>query len=140
MAGPILTALLGPLGNVLNTVIDRVIPDKNAAEKAKQEAQMALIESSIKGELAQLEINKEEAKSGSVFVAGWRPFIGWVCGSALAFQFVAAPIVVWGAHAIGYMNFPTPPTLENMLWELMFGMLGMGTLRTVEKWRGVATK
>ena len=137
--GPILTALIGPLGNVVNTVIDRVVPDKAAAEKAKIQAQLALLESSTKGELAQIDLNKIEAANTSIFVSGWRPFIGWVCGSALAYQFVLAPISMWVASWVGF-PVPLPPKLDDVLWELMFGMLGMGTLRTVEKWKGVAAK
>lgn len=139
MPGPILTALLGPIFGVVDKVIDRVVVDKEGAEKAKREIQIALVDAQIKGELAQIEVNAKEAENPNVFVSGWRPFIGWVCGAALAFQFVLSPIGVWGMSFF-MEKVPGPPSLDNMLWELMFGMLGMGTLRTVEKWKGVASK
>lgn len=137
MPGPILTALLGPLTGAVSTIIDRVIPDKNAAEKAKLEFERELLKSSIQGELAQLEINKIEAANPSVFVSGWRPFIGWVCGAALAYQYVVSPIMVW-TLSLFMESVPMPPSLENVLYELLFGLLGLGTMRTVEKIQGVA--
>jgi hypothetical protein len=81
--------------------------------------------------------NTAEAQSGNWFVAGWRPWIGWVCGLALAVQFVVGPLAVWVFDLLGH-PIQAPPTLDDMLWELMFGMLGMGGLRTFEKIKGVA--
>ena len=84
-----------------------------------------------------LDTFKAEAGNPSVFVSGWRPFIGWVCGAALCFQYLVRPFWVWGA-AVWLPDSPVPPTLDGMLWELIMGMLGIGGLRTVEKWKGVA--
>jgi len=134
-AFPILDAIFPIVGKVL----DRVIPDTAAAEKAKSEMQAALIQAQVQGQLAQIDVNKAEAANANVFVSGWRPFIGWVCGTALTYQFVAAPVATWIATWAGY-TVPPPPMLDNMLWELIFGMLGMGTLRTFEKVKGVASK
>lgn len=128
---------LSPIFGVVDKVVDRLVPDKALAAQLKAESQRALVDAQIKGELAQIEVNKIEAQSASIFVAGWRPFIGWVCGSALAYQFVAAPIATWVATWAGFA-VPTPPQLDAVLWELVFGMLGMGTLRTFEKVKGVA--
>ena len=91
---PIITALLP----VLSSVLDRVIPDTAEAAKAKVEMEMRLIESANQAALAQVEVNKAEAASGSVFVGGWRPFIGWVCGAALAYQFIVSPLALWGCQ------------------------------------------
>lgn len=112
----------------IGEILDKVLPDKTEANAAKAR----LLEMQLNGELqkvtGQLEINKAEAAHASIFVAGWRPAIGWVCALALAFQFLIRPVL------IGFSLAPvTLPGLDNMLWELMFGMLGMGTLRTVEK-------
>jgi hypothetical protein len=119
-------------------LIDRLWPDPNQAAAAKLE----LLKLQQSGELAQitgqLEINKAEAQHSSVFVAGWRPFIGWVCGSALAYQYLIRPLVAGLSVAIGH-PLPEMPGLDANLWELMFGMLGFGTLRTVEKMKGVAS-
>lgn len=120
------------------SIIDKLFPDPTKAAEAK----LKLMELEQNGELqkitGQLEINKEEAKSSSTFVAGWRPFIGWVCGFALAYQFIIRPLglAVW--ILTGHPNVVLPG-LDSTLWELLFGMLGMGTLRSVEKIKGVAS-
>lgn len=123
------------LDSVLNIgakILDRVIPDKAEREKAQAE----LVKMQLNGELqqlaGQLEVNKTEAAHQSVFVAGWRPFIGWVCGVALAYQFVLRPIITWAAPSLGY-TVAEMPGLDDNLWELMFGMLGLGGLRSYEK-------
>jgi hypothetical protein len=123
------------LDSVLNIgakILDRVIPDKAEREKAQAE----LVKMQLNGELSQLagqlEINKAEASHQSVFVAGWRPFIGWVCGVALCYQFVLRPVITWAVPSLGY-TVAEMPGLDDNLWELMFGMLGLGGLRSYEK-------
>lgn len=83
----------------------------------------------------QLDVNKVEAGSASVFVAGWRPFIGWVCGVGLACQFVIGPLFTWAATLAKH---PIPfPTLDlGTLMTLLLGMLGLGGMRTYEKVQG----
>lgn len=119
-------------------LIDRLWPDPTQAAQAKLE----LFKLQQSGELAQitgqLEINKVEAANSSVFVAGWRPFIGWVCGAALAYQYLLRPLAMGFAATIGHPIAPLPG-LDSNLWELMFGLLGIGTLRTIEKMKGVAS-
>ena len=117
------------------TVINKFVPDP--AEKAKAEA--ALRDSLQQWDAQQNKINEVEAQSSSLFVAGWRPLIGWICGASLAWQFVVMPMGLWSAAVFG-VHLPTPPSLDGMLWELMFAMLGMGGLRTFEKIKGVAAK
>ena len=131
-----------PLAAILdlgNTLIQRVFPDPAAANTAKLE----LMKLQQTGELAQmtgqLEINKTEAASSSLFVAGWRPAIGWVCAAALAYQYVFKPLMTWLLGA-AHIVVPAMPGLDEHLWELMLGMLGMGGLRTFEKVQGVASK
>jgi len=123
------------LDSVLNIgakILDRVIPDKAEREKAQAE----LVKMQLNGELqqlaGQLDINKTEAQHQSVFVAGWRPFIGWVCGVALCYQFVLRPVITWAVPSLGY-TVAEMPGLDDNLWELMFGMLGLGGLRSYEK-------
>ena len=132
---------LDPISAVLDIggkVIDRLWPDPIQ----RSAAQLELLKLQQSGELAQiagqLEINKQEASSTSVFVAGWRPFAGWVCGSALAYSFLVYPLLVW-ACAIWFPSV-VPPKLGNdgMLYELLFAMLGLGGLRSFEKFKGVA--
>ncbi len=120
-----------------NKVIDRLWPDPAQAAAAKLE----LFKLQQSGELAvitgQMEINKAEAANPSVFVAGWRPFIGWVCGAACAWNWIGLPITK--ALAV-YHQVPfalSPADLSEMM-PVLIGLLGLGGLRTVEKLQGVA--
>ena len=115
-------------------VIARIWPDP--ADQAK--AQLALLELAQRGELAQLEVNKVEAGSSSLFVAGWRPAIGWVCGAGCAWNWIGLPMASFIMAAIGQTVAIYPADLGEMM-PLLLGMLGIGTLRTVEKIKGVAS-
>ena len=120
-------------------VIDRVWPDPIQAAAAKLE----LFKLQQSGELAQIagqmEINRVEAANPSVFVSGWRPAIGWVCGAGFAIQFVVGPLAEWGSALYGTpVKFPAMDT--GTMMPLLLGMLGLGGLRTAEKINGVATK
>ena len=117
---------------VINKVLD-FIPDP----KQKQEAEQALIASLQVWDAQQSKINEVEAASGSLFVSGWRPAIGWVCALALFYQYMLIPLAGWGL-AVARVVVPPFPVLDSNLWQLMFGMLGMGGLRTFEKVKGVA--
>lgn len=114
-------------------IIDKFIPDPEAKAKAESEVREWL-GGIMKG---QLDVNKAEAQTGSLFIGGWRPAIGWACASALWFQYMLMPVIMWAADIFGH-PLPKPPVLDQVLWELMFGMLGMGGLRTWEKLKGVA--
>lgn len=114
-------------------VIDKFIPDPEAKAKAEEELRADLME----WDKSQTEVNKVEAASDNMFVAGWRPAIGWFCALALGFQYVITPLALWAGDLVGH-PLPKPPALDQILWELMFGMLGMGGLRTYEKIKGVA--
>lgn len=118
-------------------VIDRVWPDPAQAAAAKLE----LIKLQQSGELqqiaGQLEINKVEAANPSVFVSGWRPFIGWVCGAACAWNWIGLSIAK--ALAIYFDHpFPMSPADLSEMMPVLIGMLGLGGLRTMEKIQGVA--
>ena len=132
-----LLALIPALLPALGTLIDRLIPDRAAAEKAKLEIEAQLVASANEAALAQVEVNKIEAGHSSVFVAGWRPSIGWVCAAGLAWAFVAAPVASWGLVVLG-VKAELPDIQTDYLLELVIAMLGMGGLRTFEKMRGVA--
>ena len=127
--------ILGPILEVGKTLLDRFIPDP----EKKREAEMELVRMAAEGELkqtiAQLEINAREATHASVFVAGWRPFFGWAGGAGFIYATILQPLLAWGAAIKGW---PTPPTLNlDLLWVVITGMLGIGGLRTVEKFKGV---
>ena len=133
MIPAVITALIPALG----TLVDRLIPDRAAAERAKADMEAALVKASNEAALAQVEVNKIEAGHASVFVAGWRPFIGWVCGAALAWAFIVGPVLAWSLAVLGIRE-SLPPIMTDNLFELVLAMLGLGGLRTFEKMRGVA--
>ena len=125
--------MLGLLEAVLptiNNIVDRVVPDKSAAQKAKA----ALLEMQVKGELdsmlGQLEINKAEAQHSSVFVAGWRPFIGWAAGCCLVYQIVLPPLAT-------IAGWNVPEIDGSVLTTLLMTMLGAGAMRSFDKKNGV---
>jgi hypothetical protein len=130
-----LQALIGPVTGLL----DKVIEDKD--QKAALAHEIATMSERHAQELAkgQLEINKAEAASGSVFKGGWRPFIGWVCGVAFAYHFVIQPFIVFGVTAAGVEIPPLPEFDMGSLMTVMMGMLGLGGLRTFEKTKKVAS-
>mgnify|MGYP006092879087 FL=1 len=118
------------LGNVLDALFTS---DKERLDKKSVLARIALQPS-----LVQSEINKLEAVHKSVFVAGWRPFIGWVCGIALAYNFVIRDLMVWGL-ALPYAETPPPPPLHlEVLTTILYALLGLGGMRTFEKLQGRA--
>lgn len=121
---------VGAAANLATTVIGRLWPDKSESERAQMAAALTIVQ-------GQLEANRVEAASPSGFTSGWRPAIGWVCGMALAMQYIARPLVAWVGIATGH-PLPELPGIDDNLWELMLGLLGLGGLRTFEKTRGVA--
>jgi hypothetical protein len=122
-----------------NTLITRIFPDPAQAANAKLELLKLQQSGDLATMTAQTDINKEEAKSSSLFVSGWRPAIGWVCALALAYQYLLRPLGGTIASIAG-VTIPPLPGLDDNLWQLMMGMLGMGGLRTFEKVQGVASK
>ena len=138
MAGPLL-ALLPTLLPAITEVLDRVVPDQAAAAKAKLEMETKLLEAATAQAGQQAAINQVEAGHMSIFVSGWRPFIGWVCGAGLAWAFVVAPMLGWLLPAAGVVAALPVLQMEYLL-ELVVAMLGLGALRSFEKMRGVAAR
>jgi hypothetical protein len=89
---------------------------------------------------AQTDINKIEAASPKLFVSGWRPAIGWICGLGLFTQYFIFPIASWILPIIGHSEIKLPSMEVADLYPLLFGLLGLGTLRTYEKSKNVASK
>jgi len=129
-------ALLPVVGTVIDKLVDR-IPDPAARERAKLEAEATLLAASIEEMRGQVEINKIEAGNASIFVAGWRPAIGWSCAVAFGFMYVVSPLVVWLGGIFGF-SLPQPKFDADALMSLTFGMLGIAGFRTFEKIKGVA--
>ena len=133
---------LGSIFDFATTIIDKIFPNQDEANKAKlamlkmqQDGQFKEIETEFQLALKQAEINLEEAKSEVWWKAGWRPFIGWVCGSALAYNYVLMPFIVWFA-ALVYPAAPPMPLLDmGALMTLLIGMLGVGAMRSYDKSR-----
>ena len=135
-----MTGVLGMLLPGLTPVVQKLvdlIPDPNARAKAAAEANERLLTVLSQADLAQLDVNKAEAQSGSLFVAGWRPAIGWVCAAALAYQYIVRPAATGLFDAFGLTHAPVLIGLDENLWQLMLGLLGLGSLRTYEKLKGV---
>ena len=117
-------------------LLDKVIPDKDAREKAQAELLKAANDQDYQLSLAQIRVNEEEAKSENLFKSGWRPAIGWICVFGLAYNFVIYNLLLW---VVATFNIAiTPPALmSDILMELVFAMLGLGSLRTFEKVKGI---
>lgn len=123
---------IGAVADLAKTAINAIWPDKTEQEKAQLAAAVALVQ-------GQLEVNKAEAANPSVFVSGWRPFVGWVCGCGFGIQFVVGPLAEWGSTFYGH-QVKFPPMDLGVMLPLLLGMLGLGGLRTAEKIQGVAAK
>lgn len=129
--------LLTALANLADKVFSRFFPNQEEADKAKLELLKEAQTQEFQLALSQAQINVEEAKSASIFVAGWRPAIGWVCAAGLFWNFLGYPMANWAA-ALLKSGFAPPALLSDNLMELAVSMLGMATLRSWEKWKGVA--
>ncbi len=133
---------LGAVFDFGTKVLERIFPDP----KDRLEAQTKLLELQQTGELAllaaetdlakgQQSINLEEAKNENLFVSGWRPFIGWVCGAAFAYHFVLQPLLAFGFAASGH-EVSLPDFDMEALYTVLAGLLGLGGMRSFEKIKG----
>ena len=128
-----LNLLIGPVVGLL----ERFIPDETERQKLAHEIATLAQKQAHENALAQIEVNKVEAASSSIFKSGWRPFIGWVCGTAFLYHFVIQPVLIF---VITYMGHPVPALPEFDMASLMTvlgGLLGLGGLRTFEKYKGI---
>ena len=119
-----LEKLIDPISNIL----DKFVADKDLKQKLEHELKTEL----HRANMAQIEVNKEEAKHRTVFVAGWRPFTGWVCATALAYHFILEPVIVF-VVALYNIQLTLPQFDMASLLTVLMGMLGLGGLRTYEK-------
>jgi len=125
-------------------VIDKLIPDPTAKAQAQldllklqQAGEFKELDADLALKLEQIKVNAIEAQSPDFFRGGWRPFVGWVCGTGLAVQFLVAPVATWAAALLGHaVAFPSLDM--GTLLTLLGGLLGLGTLRTAEKFKGVS--
>ena len=113
----------------VSKALDKILPDRNARKAAQEALEAAEQSGELDLMLGQLEINKVEAAHKSLFVAGWRPFVGWVCGMGLAYNVLVSPFLdIW---------FEMPVVDPDLLYPVLLGILGLGAARTAEKFGGV---
>ena len=129
----LIASLIGPVSGIL----DKVIPDSDMKAKLAHEIATMSDTHAQQALLAQLEINKAEAASGSLFKGGWRPAVGWICAIAFGYHFMLQPLLVFVLTASG-VDLPDLPEFDmGTLLTVLGGMLGIGGLRTVEKAKGL---
>lgn len=136
-------AALIALAPVIGDILDKFLPDKSQADAAKlevfkaaQQQQMAEMAATVTMATGQQDINKVEAASSSWWVAGWRPAVGWCCAAGFLWATIGYPIAGWLSAVKGW---PLPPQIDTeVLLVTLGGLLGLGSLRTVEKVKGAA--
>lgn len=117
--------------DLVTTAINKIWPDKSEQEKQQLAAAVMVVQ-------GQLDINKEEAKSPSLFVSGWRPAVGWICAAGCAWNWVGLPIAKAGLLVFAAKSLDLSPADLTEMLPLLLGLLGLGGLRTIEKRAGVA--
>jgi hypothetical protein len=131
------------IGTVIESV-GKVASDLITTDKERLEMALREKELDQRLDLAQIEVNKAEAVHSSIFVAGWRPAIGWIGAAAMAYQFLLYPLLLWGwtwMQGVGWIpkELTPPPVLEaDQLWVILSGILGIAGMRSFEKTKGVA--
>jgi len=129
-----LQAIVGP---TVNKVLD-LIPNKNERERARESVEKTIIDGAMAAANAQARINEQEAQHKSLFVAGWRPAVGWIAAIALGWNYIVQPLLMWIGFLMDVDLSGAPKLDTNELVTILMGMLGLGSLRTYEKYKGVA--
>ena len=129
----LIASLIGPVSSLL----DKVIPDADVKAKLAHEIATMSDQHAQQLALAQVEVNKAEAASGSLFKGGWRPFVGWICGIALLYHFILSPLILFTVALFGAEIPPIPEFDMGSLMTVLMGMLGLGGLRTYEKQKAI---
>lgn len=124
--------MIKELINPVSKILDKFVVDKDLKVKLEHEIKTEI----QRANLAQIEVNKVEAQHRSVFVAGWRPFIGWTCAVAMAYHFVMQPIIVFSLSANG-IDYSLPEFDMASLMTVVLGILGLGGMRSFEKYKGI---
>lgn len=129
------------LGALLtSSVVDsvgKIIDSVHTSTEEKERARRELLDLMQRPDLAQIAVNQEEAKHASIFVAGWRPAIGWVCAGSLAYSFILRDLLAWGLGVWGFELPPLPAPDTGELMTLVLSLLGLGAMRSFEKTKGV---
>lgn len=124
----------------ITTIVNKIWPDASEEQKTRLQIELAQLQASTDLAKGQLAINQVEASNANLFVAGWRPLVGWCCGLALAYNFIIQPFIIFILIACGSkFDYHTLPVLDTaQLNNILLGMLGMGLMRSAEKFKGVA--
>lgn len=128
--------MLNLLVPAVSGLLDKFIPDADEKAKLAHEISTLAEKQAHESAMAQIKVNQEEAKHKSTFVSGWRPFIGWTCGAALAYHFIMQPLLIFVLTVTG-QPVELPAFDMGSLMTVLMGMLGLGGLRTFEKFKGV---
>ena len=127
------------VATLLNTAVTRIWPDKTQAQQAELQVALAQMQAEYENASQQIEVNKIEAASSNLFVSGWRPAVGWTCCFSLFYKFIGYPFIMFlvavSEHKIDASIIPVIDTGD--LMPLLLGILGLGTMRTYEKYKGV---
>ena len=127
---------INSVANLASTVVERIYPDATVVEKAKLDRIAAEISNEFNLVLGQLEINKVEAASSSIFIAGARPAAMWV--GVITLFYIGGSLLNW--LALCFNLPPFPPVLNSASTDILMGLLGLGGLRTFDKLKGIDTK
>ena len=130
--------MIASLIPAVSGLLDKFIEDKDKKNAMAHEIATMAEKAAHEAAMAQIGVNKAEAGHRSIFVAGWRPFVGWVCAIALAYHFVLQPILVFGMAAANVTPLTLPQFDMDSLMTVLLGMLGLGGLRSYEKTKGLA--
>ena len=129
--------MIDKLINPISNLLDKFVPDATERQKLAHEIATMAEKNVHEISMAQIEVNKTEAASNSIFKGGWRPFIGWVCGVAFAYHFVLQPFLIFVLTTLGQPVPYLPEFDMASLMTVLGGLLGLGGLRTFEKYKGV---
>lgn len=133
MIGGIVEGLIAPVSGLL----DKFVEDKDQKARLAHEIATMAERHAQELALAQVEVNKQEAANRNLFIAGWRPFVGWSCGLALFWHFLGLPVTLFITGWIGFEHPSLPQFDMDSLMTVLLGMLGLGGLRTFEKFKGI---
>jgi hypothetical protein len=141
MVAPVVAALIPAVIEAASKALDRIFPDPQQAAAAKlellkmqQQGEFKQLDADVQLALQQMQINMIEASSTSVWSSGWRPGAGWAGVAGMAYTALLQPLLSWAAAVKGW---PQPPDIgSDELWAVMFGLLGLGTMRSFDKARG----
>jgi hypothetical protein len=136
-----ITAIL----NIGNSLIDRLLPDKAQNDAAKASLVQLQVQGALDEIAGQLKINDTEAGNNSTWVAGWRPYVGWICGTAMGYAFIGQPFIVTCILTVQCIVRHQPfdksllPIIDmSQMWPVLLGMLGMGAMRSFDKTQGTS--